>query len=98
LRKNETITLSIAPGSNEKLQELALLHGFKWGDKPNISKMISAIASGDLQLISPNTPIPEGYTQSQISALTKAIHYFANIQDFDSVAAIASILSERPSP
>jgi hypothetical protein len=96
-RSNETITLSIKPGDGEKLKELAISLGFKWGEKANISKMLSAIALGDLQLVAPNIPLPEGYTPTQMAALTKAIQHFASIQDFDSVAAIASILSARPS-
>lgn len=41
------------PQSKEKLEKLAIEHGFTWGDKPNISALIEAIAQGEVIIHSP---------------------------------------------
>ncbi len=52
-RKNEAITLSIKAREKKALENLALEFGKTWGDKPNISKLIEAIAKNELK-IAPN--------------------------------------------
>jgi hypothetical protein len=43
-RKNSAITLSLTPGDKDSLQGIALNLGQTWGDKPNISALVEAIA------------------------------------------------------
>ena len=46
-RKKETITLSIPPGTKEKLEQIAAKLEIKWGERPSISGLLTAIASED---------------------------------------------------
>lgn len=50
-RKNESITLSCTPQVKAGLIRLAERHGKKWGDDPNISKLIEAIGLGELKIL-----------------------------------------------
>jgi hypothetical protein len=47
-RKLSTITLSCSPADKNSLEALALKHGYTWGNRPNVSALMSAIANGDL--------------------------------------------------
>lgn len=49
-RKRESITLAISERDKAKLEELALEWGKTWGDRPNMSKLIEAIARGELKI------------------------------------------------
>ncbi|NJM66011.1 MAG: WYL domain-containing protein [Acaryochloris sp. RU_4_1] len=49
-RKRSSITLSIAEPEKKQLERLALEFGQTWGDKPNISKLLKALANGDLRI------------------------------------------------
>lgn len=50
-RKNQSITLSIRDTDKEALNSIALQFGKTWGDKPNISKLVEAIARNELRII-----------------------------------------------
>lgn len=50
-RKGDTITLSVSPTTKQGLEALALKLGYKWGDKPNISKLMDAIATGEVTIL-----------------------------------------------
>jgi Peptidase family M23 len=43
-RKGESLTLSISPGTREMLEQLAVEHNCLWGNKPNVSAFVEAIA------------------------------------------------------
>jgi hypothetical protein len=49
-RKHESITLSCSPADKASLEALALKYGCTWGDRPNVSALISAIANGEITL------------------------------------------------
>jgi hypothetical protein len=49
-RKGKRITLSLEDGDKEALEQLALDFGMAWGEKPNVSALVSAIAKGKLRL------------------------------------------------
>lgn len=50
-RKGESITLSLLPDQQQKLEQIALEFGQTWGEKPNISKLMRAIADGELKVV-----------------------------------------------
>lgn len=50
-RKQESITLSLSLEQKAELENIALEFGCLWGEKPNISALIKAIAKGELLLI-----------------------------------------------
>lgn len=66
-RKGIAVTLSLQERDKESLQQLALDLGITWGDKPNISKLIEAIARKEL-LVLPNND----WTDDRIAALDTA--------------------------
>jgi predicted DNA-binding transcriptional regulator YafY len=49
-RKKETLTLSVPPGTKEKLDAIAARLNIKWGDRPSSSGLISAIAQSKLYI------------------------------------------------
>jgi len=49
-RKQESITLSVSEEEKAELGKIALELGFIWGDKPNISGLVKAIAQHQLAL------------------------------------------------
>jgi hypothetical protein len=66
-RTGSAITLSLKERDKEALQKIALDLGITWGDKPNISKLIEAIARQEL-LVLPNN----NWTDARIAALDTA--------------------------
>jgi hypothetical protein len=50
LDKKVAISLSIREGERAALEFLAGEHGCTWGDQPNISALVSAIAAGEIRL------------------------------------------------
>ena len=49
-RPGKTITLSLKEGHKEQLEQLAIDFGCTWGEKPNVSALVDAIAAGTLRL------------------------------------------------
>jgi hypothetical protein len=47
-RKNESITVSVDVVDKAALEALAVKYGCTWGEKPNISHLMRAIAQGQL--------------------------------------------------
>ncbi|NJM46702.1 MAG: WYL domain-containing protein [Alkalinema sp. RU_4_3] len=66
-RKGSAITLSLQDRDKEALQQIALDLNITWGDKPNISKLIEAIARRQF-LILPNSDWPPARIQVLITA------------------------------
>jgi hypothetical protein len=59
-RKGESVTLSLSPDDKAKLEEIALKFGCTWGDKPNLSALLKAIADKSLIIHwNDETPAPE---------------------------------------
>lgn len=68
-RKDESITLSLSLEDKETLEKLALIHDCKWGDKPNISRLLQKIANGSLKISDPSA---EERKISEIKALMRS--------------------------
>jgi transposase-like protein len=49
-RKGKSLTISLSPSNREALERLASQFGCLWGDEPNISGLITAIAEGEIEL------------------------------------------------
>ena len=47
-RKGESITLSLSAEEKAKLEMIALQFGCTWGEKPNVSALLKAIAARNL--------------------------------------------------
>ncbi|MEA5503838.1 WYL domain-containing protein [Halotia wernerae UHCC 0503] len=89
-RKGQSITLSISERDKAELEAIALEFGMMWGDRPNISKLIEAIARRQL-LIGNNND----WTQARIRALRHCISALTDIGQIEQAQIIANLLLER---
>jgi predicted DNA-binding transcriptional regulator YafY len=89
-RKGQSITLSISARDKIQLQELAVELGMTWGDRPNISRLVEAIARRELQ-IAPNND----WSNTRIEALDRALDALTDAGKIVEAQAIAQLLRER---
>ncbi len=90
-RKGSAITLSLQDPEKEALTELAQEFGMKWGDhKPNISKLIKAIAQRKL-LISHNNDWP----LARIHALLNSVKALTDLGQTSEAQLIVQLLLDR---
>lgn len=95
-RQDQSITLSVTDRDKAQLEALALEFGMKWGDRPNISKLVKAIAQHKL-LIAPNND----WKDSRLEALKHAIDALTDLGKIEDAQIIAELLlsrSELPTP
>ena len=50
MSRKDSITLSLDDGDKESLEKLALEFGQTWGEKPNVSGLLKALAQGKLRI------------------------------------------------
>ena len=55
-RKQESITLSLSLKHKANLENIAVEFGYLWGDRPNISSLLKAIADGEILLSKSGKP------------------------------------------
>ena len=89
-RKGQSITLSVSEQDKAQLEALALEFGMTWGDRPNISRLVEAIARRQL-LIAPN----HNWTVERINALNRARTTLIDAGQIEVAVAIAHLLVER---
>lgn len=89
-RKQRSITLSIEAREKAQLEQLALAFKQTWGDKPNISKLCKAIASGKLR-IAPN----HDWSCDRITTLDQARRLFIDQGKLPEALIVAELLLER---
>ena len=58
-RKGESVTLALSSEDKAALEAIALKFGCTWGDKPNVSALMKAIAQRSLEVNWPNGEAPE---------------------------------------
>jgi predicted DNA-binding transcriptional regulator YafY len=89
-RKGQSITLSVKEAEKQALETLADRLGYTWGDKPNISKLITAIAQQKYRLT-----VNDNWTETQIKALDQAWRLLVDLGKIPEAEEIARILLER---
>jgi hypothetical protein len=89
-RRGQSITLSISDLHKAQLEALALELGMTWGDRPNISKLVEAIAEKKL-LVAPK----QAWTDAQIKALNHSRHALIDLGKITDAVAIAQMLIEH---
>jgi predicted DNA-binding transcriptional regulator YafY len=89
-RRGQSITLSISDKDKAQLEQIAVEQGMLWGDRPNISRLVEAIARREL-LIGRNND----WSATRIRALHQAIQSLTDAGNPDMAQAIAQILLER---
>lgn len=89
-RKGQSITLSISDRDKAQLEAIALELGIKWGERPNISKLVLAIARRQV-LVFPNND----WSETRIRALERSIQALTDIGQIEHAKIIAELLLER---
>ncbi|HBB30870.1 MAG TPA: WYL domain-containing protein [Cyanobacteria bacterium UBA8803] len=89
-RKGQSITLSISDRDKAQLEAIALELGMKWGERPNISKLVEAIARRQL-LVFPNND----WSETRIRALERSINALTDIGQIEQAKIVAELLRER---
>lgn len=89
-RKGRAITLSLSEQDKIALQTIAIQLGYTWGDNPNISKLVEAIAKHEL-LIAPNND----WSAELIATLHQAMTCLSDRGDSKNAQIIAELLLKR---
>ncbi|PZU97372.1 MAG: WYL domain-containing protein [Pseudanabaena sp.] len=89
-RKGESITLSISERDKTNLEAIALELGMMWGDRPNISKLVEAIARRQIQ-ISKN----KKWSSDRLESLSHTFRLLVDHGDLEKAQIIANLLLER---
>jgi len=89
-RKGESITLSISDLDKSQLEEIAQELGMMWGDRPNISKLVEAIARKQIQ-ISKNNDWPS----DRLESLSRTFSLLVDYGELEKAQIIAHLLLER---
>ena len=89
-RKGESITLSISDRDKSQLEEIALEFGMKWGDRPNISKLVEAIARKQIQISKNND-----WASDRLESLSCTFSLLIDYGELDKAQVIALLLLER---
>jgi predicted DNA-binding transcriptional regulator YafY len=89
-RRGQSVTLSISDSDKTQLEKIATEQGLMWGDRPNISRLVEAIARREL-LIGRNND----WSNERIQALQQAMRSLTDTGQIDQAQMIARLLIER---
>ncbi len=89
-RRGQSVTLSISDSDKAQLEQIAIEHGMTWGDRPNISRLVEAIARREL-LIGRNND----WSDDRICALQQAMRSLTDTGQLEEARMIAQLLLER---
>jgi hypothetical protein len=89
-RKGRSITLSLEESDKAQLEAIALELGMKWGDEPNISRLIKAIARRQLSVFLNND-----WSRDRINTLNKARNLLIDAGHIEDALILAHLLLER---
>lgn len=89
-KKSRAINLSISETDKAWLEKIAIEFGMKWGERPNISKLVEAIARRQL-VIAPNNDWPEPL----ITAMKQAVDALTDAGETEEALMLADLLLQR---
>jgi WYL domain len=89
-KKSRAVNLSISELDKAQLEKIALEFGMMWGNRPNISKLVEAIARREL-IIGPNND----WSGTLIAALKQAIDALSDAGKVEEALIVANLLLER---
>lgn len=89
-RKKETLTLSVPPGTRERLDLIADRLGFHWGKSPSPSALVTAIAEGQLKV-----DAKEVIRAPQVAALRQAIADLVDAGHIEQAEIVITLLLEH---
>ncbi len=90
VRKKETLTLSVLPGTKEKLDVIADRLGITWGTKPSPSGLITKIAEQEFEVALPFTLCP-----IQVQALRQAVRDLVDAGHIEEAKNVLTLLVDR---
>lgn len=88
--KRSSFNLSIADHEKARLEQLALEFGQTWGDKPNVSKLIKAIACGKLRIATNHD-----WSRDRIDTLNRILGWLKDNGQLPEALELAHLLLER---
>jgi WYL domain len=89
-RKGESITLSISDRDKSQLEAIAMELGMMWGDRPNISKLVEAIARRQIQISKNND-----WASDRLESLSHTFSLLIDYGELEKAQIIAHLLLER---
>lgn len=89
-RRGQSVTLSISDRDKAQLEQIAGEQGMLWGDRPNISRLVEAIARREL-LIGRNND----WSNDRLLALHQAMRSLIDTGQMNEARMIAHLLLER---
>lgn len=89
-RKRPSITLSISEHEKAQLERLALKFDQTWGNNPNVSKLVKAIAQGKLRLAANHD-----WSRDRINTLNRTLGWLKDNGQLEAALQLAYILLER---
>ena len=89
-RKGQSITLSLSDRNKAQLEQIAQEQGMLWGDRPNISRLVEAIAKRELRIGRNND-----WPASRIQSLQQAMRALLDTGQTDAAETIAQLLLDR---
>jgi predicted DNA-binding transcriptional regulator YafY len=90
VRKKETLTLSVPPGTKEKLDAIADRLGITWGTKPSSSGLVTKIAEQEYEVSLPFT-----LSTVQVQALRQAVRDLVDAGKIEEAKSILTLLIDR---
>ena len=80
-RKQESITLSLTPEHKAELEQKALEFGCLWGEKPNVSALLKAVADGEILLSRSDKPAKQkrAFIKNAIASIQDALTILLNL-------------------
>ena len=90
IRKKETITLSIPPGTKARLEAIARRLGIMWGKSPSISGLIVAIAEEQYELGE-----PFALTPPLVEVLKQAVNLFIDTGSLEPAQTVLQLILDR---
>jgi len=90
VRKKETLTLSVPPGTKEKLDAIADRLGITWGTKPSSSGLITKIAEQEFEVA-----LPFALSTVQVQALRQAVRDLMDAGNIEEAKNVLTLLIDR---
>ncbi|HEY9599892.1 MAG TPA: WYL domain-containing protein [Cyanophyceae cyanobacterium] len=89
-RKKETLTLSVPPGTKEKLEAIAARLNIYWGNNPSASGLVAAIAQQELEVGQPFKLDPV-----QVKALRQGVRDLIDAGHVEEARSVLTLLIDK---
>jgi len=89
-RKKETLTLSVPPGTKEKLEAIAERLGIRWGSNPSPSGLVAAIAQQEFEVGQPFK-----LNAVQVRALRQSVQDLLDAGHVEEARSVITLLIDR---